>query len=66
MRAIVMALAMCGFCAADTTAQTPPAPEALVAQWFERWNALSDVPATHDALAALYAPDARLASSGLL
>ena len=57
MRAIVVALAMCGFCAADATAQAPPAPEALVAQWFERWNALSDAPATHDALAALYAPD---------
>ena len=25
--------------------------------WFERWNALTDAPETHEALAALYAPD---------
>ena len=25
--------------------------------WFERWNALTDAPETHAALAALYAPD---------
>lgn len=46
-------------------AQTPtPAPAAdvsaaaIVRQWLERLNALSDAPATLDAFVALYAPDA--------
>lgn len=60
MRAIVVGLALCGFCVGGAAAQTTPdaaAPDALVKLWFERWNALSDAPETHDALAALYAPD---------
>jgi hypothetical protein len=63
MRAIVMVLVVCGICADRAAAQpaaTPPAdaPDALVKLWFERWNALSEAAETHDALAALYAPDA--------
>jgi hypothetical protein len=58
---MILALVMvCGLCVPDSTAQTPAAdatPDALVKLWFERWNALTDAPETHDALAALYAPD---------
>ena len=60
MRAIFVSLVVCGFCAAvpgTAGAQTNDA-EALVKLWFERWNALTEAPDTHDALAALYAPDA--------
>jgi hypothetical protein len=60
MRAIFVSLLVCGFCVAvpgTGWAQAGDA-EALVKLWFERWNALSEASATHDALAALYAPDA--------
>jgi hypothetical protein len=60
MRAVITAVMVCGMCVGGT-AQTPsaePTPEALVRLWFERWNALSEAPETHDALAALYGPDA--------
>jgi ketosteroid isomerase-like protein len=46
---------------AQTPAPAPAAdasPAALVRQWLERLNALSDAPATLDAFVALYAPDA--------
>ena len=45
-------------CGARPQAQAPPAdaaPDALVKLWFERWNALTEAPETHDALASLYA-----------
>jgi hypothetical protein len=64
MRVVIAAVMMCGICVADAAGQAaPPAtsaatPEALVQLWFERWNALSEAPESHDALAALYAPDA--------
>jgi len=63
MRAVIAmltGLAVCGFCVGTATAQEPQgdrSPEALVKLWFDRWNALTDAAATHDALAALYAPD---------
>jgi hypothetical protein len=63
MRAILVSLLVCGFCVAGVAvpgtvgAQANDA-EALVKRWFERWNALTEAPATHDALAALYAADA--------
>jgi hypothetical protein len=60
MRAVITAVMVCGMCVGEAAGQAPPAPtpEALVRLWFERWNALSEAPETHDALAALYAPDA--------
>jgi hypothetical protein len=60
MRVLIVALLLGWTGVADTTAQAPaaPTPEALVRLWFERWNALSEAPETHDALAALYGPDA--------
>ena len=63
MRSILALLMVCGFCVPGSGAQTPasnppPAdPDALVKLWFERWNGLSAAPETHEALAALYAPD---------
>lgn len=60
MRALIAAVMVCGMCAGEAAGQVAPAPapEALVRLWFERWNALSEATETHDALAALYAPDA--------
>lgn len=61
MRVLIVCLVLCSNGVSHLAAQTPPAeptPEALVRLWFERWNALSDAPETHDALAALYGPDA--------
>jgi hypothetical protein len=60
MRAILLSLLVCGFCVAvpGTLGAQANDAEALVRLWFERWNALTEVPDTHDALAALYAPDA--------
>lgn len=50
---------VCGLGSFGATAQPAPeaAAEALVLQWFERWNALSESPDTQEALAALYAAD---------
>jgi hypothetical protein len=60
MRAILVSLLVCGFCVVvpGTGGAQANDAEALVKLWFERWNALSEATATHDALAALYAPDA--------
>lgn len=59
------ALLLCSALAMATPAgaQTPAAPApassaALVRQWIERVNALSEQPATVDAFVALFAPDA--------
>ena len=61
MRVLIFCLLLCGIRVPDATAQpaTPAdaSPDALVKLWFERWNALTDAPETHDALATLYAPD---------
>ena len=61
MRSILAFVMACGICVPAATAQpaAPPdaAPEALVKLWFERWNALTEATETHEALAALYAPD---------
>src|SRR5688572_762154 len=63
MRAVMLAVMVCGICVPVPGAQTPmsnatPAdPEALVKLWFERWNGLSAAPETHEALTALYTPD---------
>ena len=66
MRRVALILLLCAWSSpALLRAQTPvPAPSAdaspaaLVRQWLERLNALSDAPATLDAFVALYAPDA--------
>ena len=60
MRAVIAAMLVCGMCAGEVAGQVAPqpTPEALVRLWFERWNALSEAPETHDALAALYGADA--------
>ena len=66
MRRVALLLFLCA-CSSPALlrAQTPaPAlaadasPAAIVRQWLERLNALSDAPATLDAFVALYAPDA--------
>lgn len=60
MRAVLLlcsALAIAAPVSAQTPA-APPASAALVRQWIERVNALSDQPATLDAFVALFAPDA--------
>lgn len=44
--------------AQPTSSPADAAPAAIVRQWIERLNALSDQPATIDAFVALYAPDA--------
>lgn len=62
--ALIVLFLACGV-ATTLRAQTPApapaadaAPAAIVRQWIERLNALSDAPATLDAFVALYAPDA--------
>jgi len=63
MRAVMLAVMVSGICVQGSGTQAPvsnapPADaEALVKLWFERWNGLSAAPETHEALAALYAPD---------
>ena len=66
MRRVALLVLLCA-CSSPAVlrAQTPvpapaadPTPAALVRQWLERLNALSDAPATLDAFVALYAPDA--------
>lgn len=66
MRRVALLVLLCA-CSSPAVlrAQTPvpapaadPSPAALVRQWLERLNALSDAPATLDAFVALYAPDA--------
>lgn len=60
MRAVLLLCSALAI-AAPVSAQTPaasPAAAALVRQWIERVNALSDQPATLDAFVALFAPDA--------
>ena len=56
--ALLVALAL----AAQSTSAQPPAPaaeaEALVRSWFDRWNQLSDSPASVDAWIQLYEADA--------
>jgi hypothetical protein len=59
MRAVFVAVFVLGICVPGSDAQqsADAAPEALVKLWFERWNAVTDAPDTHDALATLYADD---------
>jgi hypothetical protein len=59
MRAILRSVLLCGICLSvpgTGWAQAGDA-EALVKLWFERWNAISEAPETHAALASLYATD---------
>jgi hypothetical protein len=60
MRIASMTAAALLFVVAPTAAQAPAAdaPAAIVRQWIERLNALSDAPATLDAFTALYTVDA--------
>ncbi len=60
MRTVFAAVMVCGMCMGEATGQVAPTPtpEAMVRLWFERWNAISEAPETHDALAALYGADA--------
>jgi SnoaL-like domain len=64
MRRVALLVLLCA-CSSPAVlgAQTPApaadaAPAAVVRQWLDRLNALSDAPATLDAFVALYAPDA--------
>jgi hypothetical protein len=59
MRAILRPLLLCGICLSVPGTGWAQAGDAdtLVKLWFERWNAVSDAPDTHEALASLYAPD---------
>lgn len=66
----VACLIACGCCVAVAAGQRPApappaasvpadtAPDAVVKQWLERWNALDGTPATLDDFVALYTPDA--------
>ena len=67
MRVPMLCLIVCGIVVPPTAAQSAapspasaagPASDAVVRLWIDRWNALSEGPATLDAFVALYAPDA--------
>ncbi len=67
MRVLMLCLIVCGIVVPPTAAQSAapspasaagPASDAVVRLWIDRWNALSEGPATLDAFVALYAPDA--------
>lgn len=61
MRTALLSSAVLLLVVSPSRAQAPPAtdtPAAIVRQWLERLNALSDAPATLDAFTALYTPDA--------